>query len=106
MTTDKVKVFLYKDKADADAALVEYISKNTIIDTRWTDFWNDRDVIDFSFFGMPDPEEWYGPIDGVQLTNVDGERIIFASWFPEDTVEEDEYLDRIMEGIFLLSPRK
>ena len=98
-----VKVWMYPDDTTANAEMVKYIASNRIVDTRWTDFWNDRDVIDFTFYGMDDPGEWYGGMMGVQLTNDRGDRIIFASWVdPEYEKEFGDYFDRVMDAFALL----
>lgn len=105
-TVNKVRVRMYPDEETSNRELVKYISNNRIIDTRWTDFWCDRDVIDFEFIGIPEPEDWYGGMMGVQLTNDKGERVIFASWFEEtDDTEFDEYFDRVMDAFTLMSKK-
>lgn len=95
---NKIKVWFYPDDNSANAAMVQYISSHTIVDTQWTDFWNDRGDLDFSFIGMDDPGDWYGGMMGVQLTADSGECVIFASWIdPDDCADEsDEYFDRLM----------
>ncbi len=99
-----VKVWMYPDDATANAEMVKYIASNRIVGTLWTDFWNDRDVIDFTFYGMDDPGEWYGGMMGVQLTNDKGERVIFASWVdPDYEAEFGDYFDRVMSAFKLFS---
>lgn len=101
---ENVKVWMYPNDETANAELVRYIATNTIVDTRWTDFWNDRDVIDFTYYGMDDPGDWYGGMMGVQLTNADGERVIFASWVDPDYEKEfGDYFERVMSAFSLLS---
>ena len=103
----KVKVWMYPDDNTANAEMVKYIANNKIVDTRWTDFWADRDVIDFTYYGMSDPGEWYGGMMGVQLTNDEGEQVIFASWVDPDYEEKfGEYFDKVMDAFMLLSKPK
>lgn len=100
----RVKVWMYPDDTTANAEMVKYIATNKIVDTQWTDFWNDRDVIDFTYYGMDDPGEWYGGMMGVQFTNDKGETVIFASWIDPDYEKEfGDYFDRVMDAFTLLS---
>lgn len=98
-----VKVWIYPDDATANSEMVKYIASNKIVDTQWTYFWNDRDVIDFTFYGMDDPGEWYGGMMGVQLTNDKGECVIFASWINPEDDGFGEYFDKVMEAFLLFS---
>lgn len=100
----KVQVWMYPDDETANAELVRFISLNKIVDTQWTDFWNDRDMIDFRFFGMDDPGQWFGGMMGVQLTTEDGLCVIFASWITEEYRKEfGEYFNRVMDAFTLMT---
>lgn len=101
----KTKVWMYPDDNSANAAIVKYIRENRIVKTDWIDFWNDREILNFSFFGMKDPKEWFGSMSGVELTNADGECIIFASWFtPFYGMEFEDCLNKVVDAVTLFSP--
>lgn len=97
----KFKCCIYRDTNAANAALAEYIKSNIVVRTGPMDVYNDHDEMDFEYIGLQGPLEWYGPIDGIFVVNNLNEYVIFVSWFPEDESEKEEYLNRIMDALYI-----
>lgn len=94
---------MYPDDETANAAIVYYIASHNIVDTQWTDFWNDSFDMDFTYIGMPNPGDWYGGMMGVQLTADTGECVIFASWVnpDDDDRDDDAYMKKVMNAFVM-----
>ena len=104
---ENIKVWMYPDEASANSAMVDFIKHNKITGTESIDFYNDPYVLDFEFFNMEDPGNWYGTLPGVMLTDISGRKVIFASWFsPFYDMKFEDYLAKVVKAVTLFEPNE
>lgn len=100
----KTQLWMFPDETTCNAEIVRFIASNNIVRTRWKELVYDRDNIDFHFYEMEDPGEWYGSMMGVEFETEVGLVVQFAAWFDEEYYQnEGEYLQKVMDAFMLLN---
>ena len=102
----KPEVRFYPTQEDANNAMARYIEMSCIIKkAQIVYFTNDPEKYDFRYYNMNVKHDWYGNTPGIEITGPFSERVVFAYWFePENPQCEDDYITRMIEGVYLMSP--
>lgn len=97
---------MYPDERSMNDALVKFIKENIIFEIENTHFEDDPDKYYISpCGGLKGELEWYGYMDGIMVTDPYRDQIIFATWFtPKCNLEFDEYFEKVMSAMTLMTP--
>lgn len=101
---EKIEVTMYPSEKAAAIAMRKYIMKSSFALAERVWFKNSPEIYDITPCGLRGEFEWYGDLDAIQVTDITGEKVLFASWFETGLdIEFDEFFYNFMSLIDLKS---